>query len=252
MTSNRKVSALLNRVSNETLETPQSFAFSTQPATTRSVVAKGGRFGLFALTLLTLAGCSAHTMVTVAPPTTPPTAPPTAPQAKFLVFDATLYKAKPNLGQFGLTPLNVEYPGVLWPKAADMQNVPDATVVEKLAAGVSQSTGLAVVDIEQWAVTGDPVTVAESIGKYQQTLRMFQQDAPSLQFGYYATAPIRDYWNVMAGPQSAGYLACKRRTMHWPRSLSRRTHCFPPSTRFIQIRLGGKNMRLLILPRRAG
>ena len=88
-----------------------------------------------------------------------------------------------------------------------MQNVPDATVVQKLAAGASQSAGIAVVDIEQWSVVGDPTTVAESIGKYQQTLQMFQQDAPSLQFGYYATAPIRDYWDVMAGPQSAGYLA---------------------------------------------
>jgi hypothetical protein len=213
MTSNRKVSALLNRVSNETLESQQSFGFPRRPATMRSAVAKGGRFGLLALTLLTLAGCSAH-MVTVAPPTTPPTAPPTTPpttpKAKFQVFDATLYKAKPNLGQFGLTPLNVEYPGVLWPKAANMDNVPAAAVVEKLAAGVSQSTGLAVVDIEQWAVTGDPVTVADSIGKYQQTLQMFQQAAPSLHFGYYAIAPIRDYWNVMAGPQSAGYLAWQK------------------------------------------
>jgi len=30
---------------------------------------------------------------------------------------------------------------------------------------------------------------------------------PSLQVGFYAIAPIRDYWDVMAGPQSAGYLA---------------------------------------------
>jgi hypothetical protein len=71
----------------------------------------------------------------------------------------------------------------------------------------SQSVGLAVVDIEQWSVVGDPTTVAESVAKYQQTLQMFQQDAPSLQFGYYAIAPIRNYWDVMAGPQSAGYLA---------------------------------------------
>jgi hypothetical protein len=146
-----------------------------------------------------------------AAPTVPPTAPPTTPpaaQAKFLVFDATLYKTKPNLAQFGLTPISVEYPGVLWPATSpDMQNVPDATVVQKLAAGANQSAGLAVVDIEQWSVVGDPATVAESVAKYQQTLQMFQQDAPSLQFGYYAIAPIRNYWDVMAGPQSAGYLA---------------------------------------------
>jgi hypothetical protein len=157
-----------------------------------------------ALTLLALAGCAAHPVATAV-------APPTAPKAKFMVFDALLYKAKPNLGQFGLTPINVEYPGVLWPKTSpDMQNVPDETVVQKLAAGASQSAGMAVVDIEQWAVTGDPVTVAQSISKYQETLQMFKQDAPSLQFGYYATAPIRDYWDVMAGPKSAGYLAWQK------------------------------------------
>jgi hypothetical protein len=210
MTPIRKVSALPTHVSNETLETPRSSGVYTRSASARSVVAKGGRFGVFALTLLTLAGCGAHTMVTTVPPTAPPTTPQATPQAKFRVFDATLYKAKPNLGQFGLTPLNVEYPGVLWPKAADMQNVPAAAVVQKLADGVSRSTGLAVVDIEQWAVTGDPVTVAESVGKYQQTLQMFKQAAPSLQFGYYAIAPIRDYWNVMAGPKSAGYLAWQK------------------------------------------
>lgn len=209
MISNCKPFVLLKHVSNESLETWQP-----GPAHTQSLVAKGGRrLGFSALALLTLAGCSVHRVVTVAPPTAPtvPTTPPTAPQAKFMVFDATLYKAKPNLAQFGLTPISVEYPDVLWPgTSADMQDVPDATVVQKLASGASQSAGIAVVDIEQWAVTGDPATVAQSIGKYQQTLQMFQQDAPSLQFGYYATAPLRDYWDVMAGPQSAGYLAWQK------------------------------------------
>ena len=110
-----------------------------------------------------------------------------------------------------------------------MQNVPDATVVQKLAASASQSTSIAVVDIEQWAVTGDPATVAQSIGKYQQTLQMFQQDAPSLQFGYYATAPIRDYWDVMAGPQSARYigLATAERCSGPDRSAGGRTVSLP-------------------------
>ena len=88
-----------------------------------------------------------------------------------------------------------------------MQKVPAADVVEKIAARASQSTGIAVVDIEQWSLVGDPATVAQSIDKYQQTLQMFQQDAPSLQVGYYAVAPTRDYWDVMAGPQSAKFLA---------------------------------------------
>ena len=160
----------------------------------RSLLGKGAGLGVSALTLLTLAGCSVHRVVTVVPPT----APPIAAQAKFLVFDAMLYTGKPDLSQYGLTPISVEYPDVLWPgTSANMQNVPDETVVQKLAAGASQSASMAVVDIEQWAVTGDSATVAQSVAKYQQTLQMFQQDAPSVQFGFYATAPIRDYWDVM-------------------------------------------------------
>jgi hypothetical protein len=167
---------------------------------TQSLLGRGGQLGLSVLTLLTLAGCSAHRLVTVAPPT--------APQAKFRVFDATLYNAKPDLGQFGLTPIRVAYPSSLWPgKSADMQNVPTAAVVQKISSSASQVNDIAVVDIEQWPVVGDAATVARSIGKYQQTLQMFQQDAPSLQLGYYATAPIRDYWNAIAGPRSAKYVA---------------------------------------------
>jgi Hyaluronidase len=171
-----------------------------RPVRTSLMVEKCGRVGLFALMLLMLAGCSAHRLVIVAPPT--------APQAKFRVFDATLYKAKPDLGQFALTPIRVAYPSALWPgKSADMQNVPAAAVVQNIASSASQVNDIAVVDIEQWPVVGDQATLAQSIGKYQQTLQMFQQDAPSLQFGYYATAPIRDYWNAIAGPGSAKYVA---------------------------------------------
>lgn len=223
MNSENMLPAMLTNVANESLERSQCFADLTQPMAvcaphaepfahdlrarrprTQSLLAKGAGLGVSALTVLTLAGCSVHRIVTVAPPT----APPVAAQAKFLVFDAMLYTAKPDLSQSGLTPISVEYPDVLWPgTSANMQNVPDASVVQKLAASASQSTSIAAVDIEQWAVTGDSATVSQSVAKYQQALQMFQQDAPSVQFGYYATAPIRDYWDVMAGPQSAGYLA---------------------------------------------
>jgi hypothetical protein len=168
-------------------------------ARTQSLLGRGDRLGLSVL-ILTLAGCSAHRVVTVAPPT--------APQAKFLIFDATLYKAKPDLSQSGVMPITVAYTSSIWKgKSPDLQNIPDETVVQTLASNASQSTGIAVVDIEQWQVTGDPITVAQSLDKYQKTLQMFQQDAPSLQVGYYSIAPIRDYWRAIAGPQSAQYLA---------------------------------------------
>jgi hypothetical protein len=172
-------------------------------ASTRTLLEKGGRLGLFALTLAAIAGCAAQpSRISVTPP------PSTAPQAKFVVFDGTLYQGKPSSQQLGMKPITVIYPISMWPgKSSDLQSVPDASLVQALASTANQSTGIAVVDIEQWQLTGDPATTAQSIAKYQQTLQMFRQAAPSLQVGYYSVAPIRDYWSPIDGPQSLQYLA---------------------------------------------
>jgi hypothetical protein len=170
---------------------------------TRTVLEKGARLGLLALTLATIAGCAAQSSQTSV---TPP--PSIAPQAKFVVFDGTLYQGKPSSEQLGMKPITVLYQAAMWPgKSGDPQSVPDVDVMRALALTANQSTGIAVLDIEQWKLTGDPATTAQSIDKYQQTLQMFKQAAPSLQVGYYSVAPIRDYWSPIDGPQSPNYLA---------------------------------------------
>jgi hypothetical protein len=172
------------------------------PIRTRSLVERGCRVGLLALTVSTLAGCAQPSRAPVTPP------PSAAPQANFVVFDGTLYQGKPSAAQLGMKPITVLYQASMWPgKADDPQRVPNADVVRALGLKASQSGGIAVVDIEQWQVTGDPATVAQSLDKYQQTLQMFQQVAPSLQVGYYSVAPIRDYWSPIDGTQSPNYLA---------------------------------------------
>ncbi len=178
------------------------------PAPIRSLAEKGARLGLCALALSMIAGCAGGALPSKTSVTPPPSV---APQAKFVVFDGTLYKGKPNAAQTGMTPITVLYQASLWPKnAGDPQSVPSADVVKALALQASQSTGIAVVDIEQWQVTGDPTTVAQSVDKYQETLQMFQDAAPSLQLGYYSVAPIRDYWSPIDGPESPNYLAWRQ------------------------------------------
>jgi hypothetical protein len=174
------------------------------PASTRSIAEKGGSLGLYALALSMIAGCAGAlpSKTSVTPP------PSTAPQAKFVVFDATLYKAKPSTEQTGMKPITVFYQASMWPRnSGDPQSVPNADVVKALALQASQSTGIAVVDIEQWQLTGDSATIEQSVDKYQETLQMFQQAAPSLQLGYYSIAPIRDYWSPIDGSKSPKYLA---------------------------------------------
>jgi hypothetical protein len=237
MIRNHKLPALLT-ITKDSVMTPQYFGVSMQPATrtadyapsatlpihnplgergvvelaggdpqvsqtrTRPLVEKGSRLGLFALTVSTLAGCAAL------PSRAPVTPPAPAPQAKFVVFDGTLYQGKPSAAQLGMKPITVIYQASMWPaKSNDPQSVPDADVVRALALKASQSGSIAVLDVEQWQVTGDPATVTQSVDKYQQTLQMFQQAAPSLQLGYYSVAPIRDYWSPIDGPLSPNYLA---------------------------------------------
>lgn len=167
-----------------------------------SLVEKVCRLGVVALAVSMLAGCAQPSRAPVTPP------PSTAPQANFVVFDATLYQGKPSAAQLGMKPITVLYQASMWPgKSDDPQSVPNADVVRALALKASQSGGIAVVDIEQWQVTGDPSATAQSVDKYQQTLQMFQQAAPSLQVGYYSVAPIRDYWSPIDGTQSSNYLA---------------------------------------------
>ncbi len=125
--------------------------------------------------------------------------------AHFVVFDGLLYRAKPDLTQFGLTPLTVVYSGVMWKKQSDQVHPPDADTVLKLATQASKSTGIAALDIECWPLNGDPSVVAASIQKYRQTLKLFKQAAPSLKVGYYGVAPMRDYYDSLAGRGSPKY-----------------------------------------------
>jgi hypothetical protein len=174
------------------------------PAPIRSLAEAAGRLGLCALALSMIAGCAGAlpSKTSVTPP------PSTAPQAKFVVFDGTLYKGKPSPEQSGMKPITILYQASMWPgKSGDPQSVPNADVVKALAQQASKSTGIAVVDIEQWQLTGDSATVDQSVDKYQETLQMFQQAAPSLQLGYYSVAPIRDYWSPIDGSKSPNYLA---------------------------------------------
>jgi Hyaluronidase len=167
---------------------------------------------LFALLLSSLAGCSGGSGIKSAAPSSVPAQ--TAPQAKFVVFDSTVYKGKPDLESFGLRPISVVGASSMWTKSSDTNNVPDPAIVRTLALQANQSTGIAAIDIEQWALDGDPATVAKSIEKYMKTLQMFQQYAPSLQVGYYGVAPIRDYWDSIGALTSPGYWAWQQANDH--------------------------------------
>jgi Hyaluronidase len=127
--------------------------------------------------------------------------------SSFIVFDATFYAQKPDLRPFGLEPITIIYSASMWNNKEDRASVPDRNVIRALALQASASPGIAVIDIESWPLTGTAATVAESIQKYQHTIQLFKQSAPSLKIGYYSVVPQRNYGDAVNGSGSRGYIA---------------------------------------------
>ena len=67
----------------------------------------------------------------------------------FVVYDG-VYMQKPDLTLFGLSPVTIIYSSSMWNSTEDRLNIPDAKVIRTLALQASRSTGIAVVDIENW------------------------------------------------------------------------------------------------------
>jgi hypothetical protein len=132
-----------------------------------------------------------------------------SPQHPFLVFDATNFAQEPDLSAYGLKRIPVVYPAYMFDsKEASVQaSLPDRNRVNAFAQLAAQSSNLAVIDIEQWPLTGDPATVAASITKLQTVIRWFKTPVPSMKVGFYGFPPIRDYWNSIQEPGSPRYKA---------------------------------------------
>lgn len=128
-----------------------------------------------------------------------------APAQSFPVYDATLYQGKPaNLA--GMKPIAIFYESSLWDHAKGDASTPDSSRVGALA---SQASGIAVIDIERWPLTGDQAS--DSIAKYKAILQEAKKDNPSLTIGFYGTVPQRNYWGALKGKNSRDYAAWQRK-----------------------------------------
>ena len=132
------------------------------------------------------------------------------PTREFVFFDATSYKQKPDLAPYGLRPISMVFKFMMWPVGRDGDSLPDRDMVRQAALQVSKSTGVAVLDIEQWPLTGPPAVVAESIQKYETLIRWFKEAAPSVKVGYYGVVPVTNYWDAIEPTDSPGYTAWQK------------------------------------------
>jgi hypothetical protein len=132
-----------------------------------------------------------------------------SPRPGFSVFSATSFTSQPDLTPYGLKRITVVHPDL----TADVNNetsLAERSRLSTLAQLANESTGLLVIDIEEWPLVGNPSTVAETVKKYRTALQLFKTPAPTLKVGLYSVLPIRDYWNSLQEKNSRNYIAWQK------------------------------------------
>lgn len=124
--------------------------------------------------------------------------------SSFMVFDATLYKGKPDMQAAGLTPLPLVYESVAdpaWSKT-DRTNLPSQSSLTKAVKKSAEGSNLVCLDFEAWPLTSTLTSLNEPITKLLTILQWSKQAAPNVKFGFYGVPPIQEYWGPASGPTS--------------------------------------------------
>lgn len=119
----------------------------------------------------------------------------------FRVFDGTKYKNKPDMSPYGISRVDVIYPGEIWRDfKKDHEVLPDRIRIRDVVAGLSRKEGIIIIDIEHWKLSGvDTESLNNNISKYKQVLTWFKDYAPKAQIGYFGRVPSSDYWRAIDG-----------------------------------------------------
>lgn len=129
----------------------------------------------------------------------------------FVVYDATLYKNKPDLGLYGIRPIEVWYESQMFAPNQPTSALPVEQLVRSLARTWTAAKGPVVVDIERWPITqADPVSIQSTLGKFLHVLSWIRSEAPGIHVGVYGTVPVYDYWRAASPPMSPHYLEWQR------------------------------------------
>jgi len=122
----------------------------------------------------------------------------------FVVFDATLYRNKPDMRPYGIESIKVFYEWELWGKwrNRDKQRLPKKDNIQSLAFEAKNLGIFSVINIEHWPLLGEDHFVQENIDKYKTVLAWFREAWPGTKFGYYGAPPIVDYWRAVKSRNS--------------------------------------------------
>lgn len=133
-----------------------------------------------------------------------PSAPAYARERCFRIFDATVFRAKPDLSRHGVQRVEMVY-GVRQlylneTSPEKLARLPNRATVETTIKrlGVRDRAPLMIVDIEHWPNVG--AEVGESVEKYVTLLDWIKGAAGGTPVGYYGVPPLRDYWRAIGMP----------------------------------------------------
>ncbi|MCS6286534.1 MAG: hypothetical protein H8K08_14000 [Nitrospira sp.] len=131
-------------------------------------------------------------------------------QKPFVVFDATLYKDKPNLWTYNILPLSIVYEWRFWPDASPLHPLPAEDVVRTLAREHRGMAHPLVLDIERWPLKGNPADVQSTVSRFSSVLSWVRSEISGARIGLYGTVPLPDYFRAIRDPLSAEYRSWQR------------------------------------------
>lgn len=123
----------------------------------------------------------------------------TVTDAEFKVFDGTRLRNKPDMQQYGFTPLEIIYATRLWDVQSlndiPFDELPDPDLLQKeTERAARKNPHLAMLDIEHWPNTGDYYDdVLPTIKKAYRVVDRMQKIKPDLNLGYYEMVPVKNY-----------------------------------------------------------
>lgn len=130
----------------------------------------------------------------------------------FQIFDATAYRSKPDLGEYGIEAVHMVY-GIhqLWDSRKEpewLAKIPSQFAVQRAIKRL-QTTGsetpLIILDVEHWPNVGSDIEVSASVDKYVTLAGRVKANAGDGLVGFYGIPPLRDYWRAIKDSSTSEY-----------------------------------------------
>ncbi len=117
----------------------------------------------------------------------------TGVRAEFRVYDATLYKNKPDLSEFGIEYLPVVYGPELYRPQDREDKLPNRKHALSVIGRKIRPNVPLVLDVEHWPLRGimrDDQQLTDNIKKYRRLIRWVRDKYPNVDVGYWQRVPL--------------------------------------------------------------